>query len=66
LGYVFTTTPIEGLYYSAAITVVCLMLFGYFKSKLLDQSPIQGALKTTLIGIIAAAAAFFIAKLVGQ
>jgi VIT1/CCC1 family predicted Fe2+/Mn2+ transporter len=66
MGYVFSNKPLHGLYYSAAITAACLLVFGYFKSKLMGQNPVEGALKTTLIGIVAAAAAFFIAKLVSQ
>jgi VIT1/CCC1 family predicted Fe2+/Mn2+ transporter len=66
LGYVFADSPLHGLYYSAGITVVCLLIFGYFKSKLMGQNPFEGAWKTTLIGIVAAAAAFLIAKLVSH
>lgn len=64
-AYFFTDTPNDGLMYSAMITVVCLFVFGYFKSKYTGQPPVKGALSTTAIGLIAAAAAFFIAKLVG-
>lgn len=64
-AYFFTERPQDGLLYSAAITIACLFLFGYFKSKFIGQPPLAGALRTTVIGIIAAAAAFFIAQLVG-
>ena len=63
-GYFIAHNPTQGLMYSLVITIVCLLTFGYFKSKLTGQSPIAGALKTTLIGVMAAAAAFFIAKVV--
>jgi VIT1/CCC1 family predicted Fe2+/Mn2+ transporter len=43
--------------------VICLFLFGYFKSKVTGQPLLKGALKVTMIGIIAAAAAFLVAKL---
>ena len=62
-AYFFTSHPNTGLMYSAAITVLCLMGFGYFKSKFTGQSPLKGAFRTTLIGVLAAAAAFFIARL---
>ena len=62
-GYFFTKTPYEGLIVSAILTVICLFLFGYFKSKVTGQPLIKGALKVTFIGIIAAAAAFLVAKL---
>ena len=64
-AYFFTETPKEGLVVSAIITTVCLFIFGYFKSKVTGQPPIKGALKVTAIGLVAAAAAFGIAKLVG-
>ena len=63
LGYVFSKTPEMGLLISSSITVICLLTFGYLKSKLTGQSPLKGALKTAIIGIIAASAAFFIAHL---
>jgi VIT1/CCC1 family predicted Fe2+/Mn2+ transporter len=61
--YIFTSTPQTGLIYSAIITVFCLMFFGYFKSKATGQPPVKGALRTTMIGVLAAAAAFFVARL---
>ena len=61
-AYFITHTPYEGLLGSAVLTVICLFIFGYFKSKVTGQPPIKGALKVTLIGIAAAAAAFIIAK----
>ena len=63
LPYYFTKTPNEGLIYSAMTTLLCLFIFGYFKSRVTGQPPIFGALKVTLIGAVAAAAAFFVAKL---
>ena len=62
LAYFFTQTPHEGLFISALLTIICLLLFGYFKSKVTGQPPLKGALKVTLIGITAAAAAFLVAK----
>jgi VIT1/CCC1 family predicted Fe2+/Mn2+ transporter len=63
-GYFVSSEPYQGLVISAIITVVCLFVFGYFKSKVTGQPVIQGALKVTFIGVIAAAAAFGIAKLI--
>jgi vacuolar iron transporter family protein len=65
-GYFFASEPYQGLILSSIITVICLFVFGYFKSKLTGQNAISGALKTTLIGVTAAAVAFFIAKLIGN
>jgi VIT1/CCC1 family predicted Fe2+/Mn2+ transporter len=65
-AYFFTHTPYQGLMISALLTIICLFLFGYFKSKVTGQPPLKGALKVTLIGITAAAAAFLIAKTVNN
>jgi vacuolar iron transporter family protein len=61
-AYFFTQTPYQGLMISALLTIICLFLFGYFKSKATGQPAIQGAIKVTLIGITAAAAAFLVAR----
>jgi vacuolar iron transporter family protein len=61
-AYFFTRTPYNGLMISAVLTVICLFIFGYFKSKVTGQPPLKGALKVTLTGVVAAAAAFLIAK----
>ena len=63
-AYFFTDTPDSGLFYSAIITVACLLFFGYFKSKVTDQDPVKGALRITMIGIIAGAAAYWFARLI--
>ncbi len=60
-AYFMTNTPHEGLEISTLITTACLFVFGYFKSKVTGQPPIKGALKVTAIGLIAAAAAYFVA-----
>jgi vacuolar iron transporter family protein len=64
-AYYFTSTPHNGLLLSAIITTISLFVFGYFKSKITGQPPIKGALKVMTIGLVAAAAAFFVAKLLG-
>ena len=62
-AYMFTSTPVNGLMFSSIITIACLATFGYFKSKVTGQSPGKGAFQTTVIGVLAAAAAFGIARL---
>ena len=62
-AYFFTDLPHTGLLYSALITVMCLMFFGYFKSKVTGQEPLKGAFRTTMIGVLAAGAAYLFAKL---
>ena len=61
-AYFITHNPYDGLIGSSILTVICLFVFGYFKSKVTGQPPLQGALKVTMIGIAAAAAAFLIAR----
>lgn len=63
-AYFFANNAREGLIYSTIITVICLIVFGLVKSKLTGQPLFKGALRVTLIGVIAAAAAFGIAKLI--
>jgi vacuolar iron transporter family protein len=63
LPYFYVEQPVDGLKYSAAVTVLALLIFGYFKSKVTGQNPIIGSLKVTSIGAAAATAAFLVAKL---
>lgn len=61
--YFFVTSPVDGLKISAAITVICLFIFGYFKAKVTGQNKLKGAVYVASIGSAAAAAAYMIAKL---
>lgn len=61
--YFFITDSAEALKISVIATLVCLFIFGYFKSKITGVNPWFGALRVTLIGAMAAAAAFGVAKL---
>jgi len=62
--YFFVHDALEGLKLSVIITLACLFIFGYFKSKLTGVNAWSGGLKVMLIGAAAAATAFFIAKFV--
>ena len=61
--YFFVDEPITGLQFSAAVTLLCLFVFGWFKSKITGVDPFWGAVRVTLIGAMAAAAAFGVAKI---
>ena len=61
--YFFVQSPENGLKISAAVTLLCLFIFGFFKSKITGVNPWWGAVRVTMIGAIAAAAAFGVAKL---
>jgi VIT1/CCC1 family predicted Fe2+/Mn2+ transporter len=60
--YFFTNDPLTGLKFSVIVTLLCLFAFGWFKSKLTGIPPFTGALRVMLIGAMAAAAAFGVAK----
>jgi VIT1/CCC1 family predicted Fe2+/Mn2+ transporter len=62
--YFFITDSQRALLYSVVITMICLFVFGYFKSKVTGQPAFSGALKVLVIGALAAAAAFVMAKLI--
>ena len=64
MPYFFVAHPHDGLVYSSAITIVCLFVFGYFKTKAIGQPPLSGAIRVTLIGAAAAATAYFVATLI--
>jgi VIT1/CCC1 family predicted Fe2+/Mn2+ transporter len=63
-AYFFTETAREGLVYSTVITLLCLVVFGLVKSKLTAQPLFKGTLRVTVVGALAAGAAFLIAKLI--
>ena len=62
--YFFFSDSFLSLQVSVIVTLLCLYAFGFTKSKLTGVNPFLGGLKVMLIGAIAAAAAFGIAKLI--
>jgi VIT1/CCC1 family predicted Fe2+/Mn2+ transporter len=62
--YFFVSSAIDGLKYSAIVTLICLFIFGYLKSKLTGVPPLKGGFKVVLIGALAAFAAYAIARLI--
>jgi VIT1/CCC1 family predicted Fe2+/Mn2+ transporter len=63
-AYFFTPTAGEGLVYSSIITLICLLVFGFVKSRLTGQPLLRGALRVAGVGALAAGAAFLIANLI--
>ena len=61
--YFFTESPFRALQFSAVITLACLFVFGWFKSRITGVNALWGALRVTLIGAMAAAAAFGVARI---
>lgn len=65
LPYFFAATVTLALQISVVVTLACLFIFGYFKSKITGVSPWAGALRIMFIGALAAGCAFGVAKLIG-
>ncbi|MGC4020506.1 MAG: VIT1/CCC1 transporter family protein [Cyclobacteriaceae bacterium] len=63
-AYFLTDSVTRGLESSTIITLACLVVFGVVKSKLTGQPLLKGALRVTIVGAIAAAAAFGLAKMI--
>lgn len=55
----------SALWLSSAVTLVALALFGGIKGQFTGVPPVRGALQTTAVGGVAAAAAFAIARSIG-
>jgi vacuolar iron transporter family protein len=62
--YFFVSEALNGLKISAVITLICLFIFGYFKSKMTGVHPLGGAIRVMVIGALAAGCAFAVAKLI--
>jgi VIT1/CCC1 family predicted Fe2+/Mn2+ transporter len=60
--YIVLSTAQAALSLSVLVTLVALTVFGYVKGRFTGASPLRGALQTALIGGLAAAAAFAIAR----
>lgn len=61
--YFFIDAPIQALRVSAIITLLSLFVFGFLKSRITGVNPWLGALRVTVIGALAATAAFGVARL---
>jgi predicted membrane protein (TIGR00267 family) len=62
--YIITQTSKTGFYVSCIVTILALFIFGFFKSKMTERPLLIGTLKVAVTGIVAAAAAFLLAKAV--
>jgi VIT1/CCC1 family predicted Fe2+/Mn2+ transporter len=65
MPYIMLAEAHAALKWSVAITVIALFIFGYVKGQFTGNKPLKSALQTCLIGSVAAAVAFFIARLIG-
>ncbi len=62
--YMVASNVYTGLSFSVAFTLCALFIFGYVKGKLTGVGPLRGALQTTVIGGLASAVAFGLARLI--
>ncbi|MDB6017287.1 MAG: vacuolar iron transporter 1-like [Pedosphaera sp.] len=62
--YIVFSHSTEALYVSVAMTLSALFLFGFIKGRFTGVSGIKSAIQTVLVGGIAAAVAFTLAKLI--
>ena len=62
--YMILGNVIEGLWWSVVITIVALAVFGFGKSRFTGIPPWRGATQTVVIGGLAAAVAFALARII--
>ncbi len=62
--YMLMKEVLSALWISVGVTLVALFVFGAIKGHFTGVKPWRGALQTVLVGGVAAAAAFFLARLV--
>jgi VIT1/CCC1 family predicted Fe2+/Mn2+ transporter len=60
--YLFSSEAQNGLLFSVVVTLIALLAFGFVKGRFTGVKPLRSALQTLLIGGLAAAAAFGIAR----
>jgi VIT1/CCC1 family predicted Fe2+/Mn2+ transporter len=65
LPYILFNDLQAALLWSVVVTVTALFVFGYVKGHFTGTKPLKSAFQTCLIGSVAAAAAFAIARLIG-
>ena len=62
--YILLSNVQMGLWWSVGVTLLALAIFGWVKGHFTGINPLKGAVQTTVIGGLAAGAAFLIAKLI--
>ena len=64
LPYMLMASARRALAVSVVVTLLALFAFGYVKGRFTGKTPVRSAMQTTVVGGLAAAAAFAIAKLI--
>ena len=62
--YILVTRAATALEFSIAATLIALAAFGYVKGRFTGAPPVRSSIRTTLIGGLAAGAAYAIARLI--
>ena len=62
--YMIASRLEQALTISVIVTLIALFIFGYVKGRMTGISPLRGGLQTVVIGGLASAAAFTLAKLI--
>jgi predicted membrane protein (TIGR00267 family) len=62
--YILIGSVQSALYASTIVTLLALLIFGFIKGKIVGVTPTKSALQTIVVGGLAAAAAFGIARLI--
>jgi vacuolar iron transporter family protein len=63
--YILISSLTSALWVSVGTTLLALFLFGFFKGKFTGLAPLRSGLQTVLVGGLAAAVAFLLARLIG-
>jgi len=63
--YILLPSLSTALWVSVGLTLTALLVFGYVKAHFTGLNPLRGAVQTVLIGGLAAATAFAIARIIG-
>ena len=63
--YILVSNLNTALWVSVGVTLLALFLFGFFKGQFTGISPLRSGAQTVLVGGLAAAVAFGLARLIG-
>jgi VIT1/CCC1 family predicted Fe2+/Mn2+ transporter len=66
LPYILFDEIYTALLWSVVITVIALFIFGYIKGTFTGTTPLKSAIQTCLIGSVAAATAFLVARWISE
>lgn len=64
LPYMLMASARRALLVSVVVTLIALFVFGYVKGRFTGKTPVRSAMQTTIVGGLAAGAAFLIARLI--